>query len=699
MTADSDALRRERGELAFGAGVPGDEGSELRHWRGFELSPFQVRAISALRAGSNVLVGAPTGAGKTLVAEYAIHDAVARGKRCIYTAPIKALSNQKFRDFRAAGLDVGLQTGDVTIQPRAQVLIMTTEILRNAVFENPADLVDVEFAIFDEVHFLDDAERGTVWEEALIFAPATMRFVCLSATVPNIGELGAWLREIRTHELVVIESKARPVPLEHLLFHPRRGVFGLDQLPKVRREIGREQSFERGTKRKRRSRHPERSNPRPQRGSELQATERLLDLIQSHQWLPTLVFAFSRKDCERLARRNSDRDLLTRDEHEAMQRLQRELAASFHVDDQDPAQEVFAMARRGLGFHHAGMLPLHKELVERLFTSGLLKLLFTTETFALGINMPARCVVFHSLVKFDGVGVDYLRCREYQQMAGRAGRQGIDTEGMVFSVVDERDLAQAPLERILSGQTEPVHSRFRLSYSSLLHLVSDLSRERVHEAWEKSFNQFQHRRGTQKERDKNQRKQRRVVDAHLAVLDDLGYIEGDGRLTPRGQVARWINGYELQVTELLFAGVLDGLAPQALVVVFVALIFEERKRAGSSYVPSELHGAVRRHVGQLLFRLAGREAELGVPTPMKLPDWGLTPAVVAWCDGRQIEELSEVSETSPGDIVRSLRMALQLMRQVRHAIDRDWELHAQLAAAMALINRDEVDARAQLEHE
>jgi superfamily II RNA helicase len=565
------------------------------------------------------------------------------------------------------------------------------------VFENPGDLADVEFAIFDEVHFIDDAERGTVWEEALIFAPASMRFVCLSATVPNIAELGAWLREIRSHDLVVIESLARPVPLYHQLFHPRRGVFGLDELPQVRREVLRESTFERRRGRERHSRGSKRDSFRPQHGSQMQATERLLDEIQRERLAPVLVFAFSRKDCERLARRNAERDLLTPTERESMLRLQRELAATFHVADDDPAQDVLAMARRGIGYHHAGMLPLHKELVERMFTSGLLKMLFTTETFALGINMPARSVVFHSLVKFDGIGVDYLRCREYQQMSGRAGRQGIDEEGLVFSVIDERDLAEAPLERILTGAPEPVHSRFRLSYSSLLHLVNDLGRERVHEAWEKSLNQFQHRRGTQKERDKNQRRQRRIVDAHLAVLDELGYVEEDGRLSPRGTIARWINGYELQVTELLFGGMLEELDAQALVVVFVALTFEERKRAGGSYLPAHLFGNVRRRIGQLLFRLAGREAELGVPTPMKLPDWGLTPAVVAWCDGRSIEELAEVSDTSPGDIVRSLRMALQLMRQVRHAIDREWSLFDRLGEAMALVNRDEVDARAQLD--
>ncbi len=188
----------------------------VTHWRGFTLSDFQQQAVQAVRGGRNVLVSAPTGAGKTLVAEYAIEDAVRRGKRCIYTAPIKALSNQKYRDFRdVPEVDVGLQTGDVTIHPEAQVLIMTTEILRNTIFENPAALHDVEYVVLDEIHFLDDLERGTVWEEALIFAPPSIRFICLSATIANIEEIGEWIGEIRPHELEVIETNRRPVPLTH----------------------------------------------------------------------------------------------------------------------------------------------------------------------------------------------------------------------------------------------------------------------------------------------------------------------------------------------------------------------------------------------------------------------------------------------------------------------------------------------------
>jgi superfamily II RNA helicase len=665
----------------------------LRRWRGFELNGFQVSAVDAIRRGKNVLVGAPTGAGKTLVAEYAIEHAVELGRRSIYTSPIKALSNQKFRDFRAQGIDVGLLTGDVTIHPRAQVLIMTTEILRNSIFESPRELDDVEFAVFDEVHFLDDPTRGTVWEEALIFAPPRMRFICLSATIPNIHELGKWLSEVRHQPIEVIESRDRPVPLHHRVFVPRRGIYEVERLKRLREDA---RSSRIGPPRRKR-RGGGRPAGRPFRPDPAPATEMLLDELEGRGEVPVLVFAFSRKDCERLARRNARRDLLTPREHEAMLEVQRELVRAYQLPEGTLDGELCALGRRGLGYHHAGLLPIDKELVERMFTSGLLKMLFTTETFALGINMPARTVVFHALEKFDGIAVDWLRSREYLQMAGRAGRQGIDEEGLVYSVLDPRALLEAPLERILRGQPEPVMSRFQLSYSSLLHLVPMLGRERVHEAWEKSFHQFQNRGGSPKAQQKIRRRQSALVDAHLAVLDHLGYLEEGSLLTDRGRIGRNINGYELQATELLFQGALEGLGPEALAVVFVALIHEERGRAGGPFVPASMYGNVRRNVTSIVQSAAGIEAEHGIPTPMKVPDWGLTPAVIAWCGGRSIDELEDVTEASPGDVCRTFRMAIQVMREVRHAIDPRWDLGDRLASAVALLDRDEVDAKRQLE--
>lgn len=677
---------------------PAQEPGLVTHWKGFELSPFQIDAIAAIRGGHNVLVSAPTGAGKTLVAEYAIEDAVARGRRCIYTAPIKALSNQKYRDFRDdPRIDVGLMTGDVTIHPNARVLIMTTEILRNSIFDNPEHLHEVEYVIFDEVHYMDDFERGSVWEESLIFAPHTIRFVCLSATISNVEELGAWLREIRGPDMVVIQSNRRPVPLTHRLFTARSGAFDPTQLDRVRKRELRasETDF---AKRSRRSRE-RKDGQRRGRGNELNEVPNagpLLDELLQRGLMPVLVFAFSRKDCERLAYANAERELLTADERSRMDALQEELVRLFQFDRAELHGEIFAMARRGIGYHHAGMLPMHKEVVERMFTSGLLKLLFTTETFALGINMPARTVVFHSLRKFDGITFDYLRTRDYMQMAGRAGRQGIDEDGLVFSLLSQKDLAEAPFKRLFSAKPEPVESRFRLSFSSLLHVVERLGRARVHEAWEKSFNQFQHRSESPKQQEHNRREQRRILDAHLEFLTELDYLDGD-KLTPRGRIAKVINGYELQITECLFNGTFENLPLTALAIVFVGLVFEERRRGEMVHVPARLFGNVRTEVSREIQHLRIRAADFQLSATIKPPDWGLTAAVVAWLDGVPFEDLEQHTDATPGDIVRNFRMAVQLMRQVRRAIDPEWDLHGRLSEAMEAIHRDVVDARRQLE--
>ena len=664
------------------------------HYKGLKLSLFQLQAVRAVQAGKNVLVSAPTGAGKTLVAEYAIEDAVKRGRRCIYTAPIKALSNQKYRDFRDdPEIDVGLMTGDVTIHPSAQVLIMTTEILRNTIFEDPARLHDVEFVIFDEVHFMDDPERGTVWEESLIFAPEQIRFICLSATIRNLDEVGRWIEEIRPQSLEVVKCDKRPVPLDHWLFVERVGPFRAKDLPRVRRRLaGKPHKRKSGRKRRDwRQRREEKSR------EESESFARLLDHLQDEELLPALCFCFSRKDCERLALANRRRELLDEDESERMRVLQRELIDVFELEEGELRGEVFRLATHGIAYHHAGMLPVHKEVVERMFTHGLLKLLFTTETFALGINMPARTVAFYGLRKFDGVAFDYLRTRDYMQMAGRAGRQGIDDAGLVISRLDARDLDEAPLERLLSGRPEPVESRFRLSYSSILHLIEHLGRERLHTAWEKSFNQFQHRAENRKARERNRAEQRRLLDAHLAFLRARGFLEEDDHLTDKGRMARKLVGYELQITECLWRGAFETLGPDALASAFVALVFEERRRFGSSWVSSRLFGGVRRHLDGIVRELAEEEAGLGIPVPLKTFDWGLTPAVVAWVRGARFADLGEHTDATPGDVCRSLRMALQLMRQTRRALDPGFDLAARLDEAVQLANRDEVDARRQLE--
>ena len=669
-------------------------------FKGYTLNPFQVRAIQAITRGKNVLLSAPTGAGKTLVAEYAIEMAVQQRRRAIYTAPIKALSNQKFRDFKADGLQVGLMTGDLTLEPHAPVVIMTTEIFRNSVFEDPLRFEDVDFVIFDEIHYLDDPERGTVWEESLIFAPPHVRFVGLSATISNLDQFGKWLQQVRPHELEVIRHEQRPVPLSHQLCHHAVGIFELAQKKRaqqiIRRQVERDEKKGRRFAPSRRGGR-DRGRGRQQARSVHVSALALLDELQRERLLPILYFCFSRKECEIKAERNLFRNLLSRKDQQEIDALFAEICAKFELDpERDPVlADVRMRALRGIGYHHAGMLPIHKEVVERLFTSGLIKLLFTTETFALGINMPARTVVFDSLKKFDGVSFDYMKARDYMQMAGRAGRQGIDSEGLVISLVEEEDLAEAPLSDLFTGKVEPILSRFNLSYSTILNLYDRMGSELVH-AYDKSFASFQAQEGGQKSREKKRLAARQALLTRVAILRKAGFLDAEG-LLPRGQLAQQINGYEIQVTELLMSGTLDRMSMHELAAVFAAIVHEERRASDDGPPGRSALGPLAQAVDQVIHRFAAIEKEHGSSTTIKTPDYGIVPAVLRWSRGATIDDIERLTGSDGGDFVRTLRMAIQMLRQLRKALSGDYPLIARLDEAIVSINRDEVDAKRQFE--
>lgn len=673
-------------------------------FKGYTLNPFQVQAARAMEAGDNVLLAAPTGSGKTLVAEYAIDVAIRAGKRAIYTSPIKALSNQKFRDFKNDGLRVGLMTGDLTLDPDAPLVIMTTEIFRNAVFEDPARFHDTDFAIFDEVHFVDDVDRGTVWEESLIFAPEHVRFVGLSATIANLHEFGEWLRTVRKQPLSVIEHTRRPVPLSHRLFHPDAGVFQLEERQRAitfhERAVAREGRH--GGRQGRRERERSRWGDKRERaqGRKVPFGPRpyvqLLDEVQHRGLLPLLYFCFSRKECEIKAERSMGRRLLDRAERARIEDLFHDICARFELDyEADPGlRGILGRAISGVGYHHAGMLPIHKEVVERLFTSGLLKMLFTTETFALGINMPARTAVFDLLRKFDGVQMDYMKARDYLQMAGRAGRQGLDKSGLVIAILEDEDLLQAPLSRYHSGKVEPITSRFNLSYSTILNLYDRLGSKGLLAAYDKSFAAFQAQKGTPATRAKKKAAAHAALAARMQVLRDAGYLDDSG-LLPRGKVAQRINGYEIQVAELLFSGVLEQMDMHQLAATFTALIHEDRRRpdARGTHDP----GPLMRQANEAVRRFVAIETLQGIAHPIKEPDWSVAAAIDCWSRGGSVEDLERLAHSDAGDVVRTLRMAIQMMRQVRMQVGKREQLGARLEEAVVAINRDVVDAKRQFE--
>ncbi|MBU4311435.1 MAG: DEAD/DEAH box helicase, partial [Candidatus Omnitrophica bacterium] len=363
---------------------------------------FQKRSIDYIKDGQSVIVSAPTGAGKTVIAEYIILDCLKKGEKVIYTAPIKALSNQKFRDFQVNFPDkIGILTGDVSINPKAPVLIMTTEIFRNKVLEEGSNVGDYSWIIFDEVHYLDDYERGTVWEESLIFLPPHMKMLALSATIPNIDELAAWLESIHKLPLKTVKEAKRPVPL-HFFYQTQGQV--IDNLHSVKSI-----AYKKDAHRYHGPRYARHKHFKPNRA------DLLIKNLHEDNKLPCIYFSFGRRRCEYLANEMIKFDFLNREEKVNIIDLYNKLCEKFELSNDKSAQMLIPLIERGIAYHHAGMLPTLKEVVERLFTSRLIKIIFTTETFALGINMPARTVIFDELRKFYGKYFATLKTRDFYQ--------------------------------------------------------------------------------------------------------------------------------------------------------------------------------------------------------------------------------------------------------------------------------------------
>jgi superfamily II RNA helicase len=463
-------------------------------YKQYKLDKFQEEAINSIEQNHSVIVAAPTGSGKTLIAEYALEKHLQSGKQIVYTSPIKALSNQKYRDFcKDYGDKVGIITGDVVINDNAPVLIMTTEILRNIIFDNIDRLKDFHYVIFDEIHYIDDVERGTVWEECIIFAPQHINFLCLSATIPNLREFTSWMQSVRHSKIDMVIETHRPVPLEHELYFHGYGLGGLNELKELQKEP---ETF---ALKKNRG-NTDIDNHQPEVAVQVMESAEhsvlpidgtdLIEHIQINNQLPCLFFSFSRKSCEENALKNTDRNLLDPDEREIILYEYDQLCEKYGIRDDAHAMALRKLVENGVAYHHAGMLPTLKEVIERLFTFGYVKLLFTTETFALGINMPACSVIFGNLAKYDGVQFRYLKAREYHQMAGRAGRRGIDEKGFVYANVDVEYDEYGEVKHVVSGEIEKIESQFNLSYSSILNLYEKYG-ERIYDVCDKSLGNYQ----------------------------------------------------------------------------------------------------------------------------------------------------------------------------------------------------------------
>ncbi len=459
--------------------------------RGFTLDPFQLEAIAHLDAGASVVVAAPTGSGKTLVAEHAIDLAVAEGRKAFYTTPIKALSNQKYHDFgrRYGAENVGILTGDTAVNGEAPVVVMTTEVLRNMIYAGSPTLTDLATIVLDEVHYIQDPYRGPVWEEVIIHAPNQARFVCLSATVSNADELTEWIDTVRGTTALVVHHE-RPVALTNLYLAGDREARRTHMIPTLVRgganPEGHRFTDERGG--------PRQGRGRPRRRWTTPRRIEVLEQLEDHDMLPAIVFVFSRAGCDDAAKQLVD-DGVVLTEPSEQDKIR--AIAEHHARHLTPAErDVLRFDRfvrgleRGVAAHHAGMVPAFKETVEACFVAGLVKIVFATETLALGINMPARAVVIERLTKFNGDTHEFLTPLEYTQLTGRAGRRGIDDAG--YAVVLWSPYVRFEQVADLAGSKAfSLRSVFRPTYNMAINLVRLHDREGAHHLLDQSYGQFQ----------------------------------------------------------------------------------------------------------------------------------------------------------------------------------------------------------------
>jgi superfamily II RNA helicase len=569
---------------------PGDQRASFLSALPFPPDPFQLRAFDALDAQRSVLVAAPTGSGKTLVADYAVTRSMARGGKAFYTTPLKALSNQKFGDLAAEhGWEgVGLLTGDTSRRAEAPVVVMTTEVLRNMLLTGSPLLRDLTTVILDEVHFLQDPYRGGVWEEVLVLAPPTTTFVCLSATVANAEDLGRWITSVRGATDVIVERR-RPIRLRHHFALQRRGEDWptLHPLLQGRRPHPDASEIDRHTARALASQRPFAYGHRGPRGPVLPyRTPRraeMVELLGDVAMLPAIVFIFSRAACDDAVRQcvQAGLRLTDRDERAVIRSL-----AETHVESiTDVELDVLgyphwlAALESGMAAHHAGLVPAFRETVEACFAAGLLKVVFATETLSLGINMPARSVVIERFSKFGAGGHAALTSGDYIQLTGRAGRRGLDEEGHAV-VLWNPEPPLVDMAAVAAGAPPDLRSSFRPTYNLTANLVRRFDRARALDVLRRSFAQWQIDHpappsgGTAPTR-------RNLLTDHLgrrlAVLEEMGYVRG-WSLTDAGQrLARIYHEADLLVAELLDVGVLDGSEPSTLAAVLSALVFEPRR--------------------------------------------------------------------------------------------------------------------------
>jgi superfamily II RNA helicase len=656
----------------------------------FPLDSFQLDAMASLDRGHSVVVCAPTGSGKTVVGEYAIHLALSQGRRVFYTTPLKALSNQKFRDFadQFGSEQVGLLTGDITIRPDARVVVMTTEVFRNMLYEvgrGHHRLRDVRFVVLDECHYINDTGRGTVWEESIIRSPSAIQLVALSATIANAEELTSWMARAHGPTDLVL-TRHRPVPLRVHFFH--RG-----QLVPLVNKSGKP-AF----------------SPSSRRGGGTRSLEpvtqpaRVIARLREANMLPAIYFIFSRRGCEAALERAAHLALLTDDEEEAVEQIVRPAVAANPFVRGHPH---LSYLRHGLAAHHAGLLPAWKSVVERLFQAGLIKVVFATETLAAGINMPARTTIISALSKRGDEGYRPLTASEFLQMSGRAGRRGMDPVGHVVVLPDPY---RSPLDaaRLATAPPDPLISRFTPTYGLVLGLLRTHTPAEAERLLRQSFGQFQAERQAETGGSRRRARQGETAEgAPLAaatvrsiywrefqalqqVLEEFGYVKDDTP-TAIGLIAAALRVENaLFVAEALQALDWAQMEPAELAAVATGLATDD-VRPGL-WVNAPISKATRlalvavRRVGARVWRVQRRR---GVEIPARLCEI-VCPLTELWAEGATWAEVTRTTDMDEGTIVQMMRRTLDLLRQIPEAPGLPDALLTRAADAARAIDRSPV---------
>jgi superfamily II RNA helicase len=614
------------------------------NYKNFKLDEFQIKAIEAIENNHSVVVSAPTGSGKTLIADYIINKDVKKGIKVIYTAPIKALSNQKYKDFcEEYGKDkIGLLTGDVVKNHSAQILIMTTEIYRNMALTNDPIMEEISYVVFDEIHYINDIERGYVWEESIIFSHDKVRFLCLSATIPNAKEFASWIESIKSHKVEVVVQNKREVPLEKNFFDTELGITSLEGIKDVA-DIP-SYGYVRG---RRRSRVPRMKPP-----SHVHLIQEIMDK------LPCLFFNFSRAKCQDSANELARANLFKLNPKISSYVRKRLEGSPPEVKELGSSKILLRTLPYGIAFHHAGLLPIMKEIIEELFGEGLIKVLYTTETFAVGINMPAKTVCFESLRKFDGANFRFLNSKEYFQISGRAGRRGIDKKGYSYAMINRRDFDYGVIKRITDVDKDPIKSQFKLSVNTVLNLIKNHDRGEIDTILRNNFYTFQrYGKGLAKVRkntffysfEKTKKK-----------LERLGYVS-EGKLTDKGEFSSKIYADVIMIGEIFSTEFYLDLNEYQLLLLLACLCYEPREK-------TELYEEYHSKFLSDLKKAVKMDKYIGSDQRFRNLD-SITALMHPCFKGESIFEVMKNTNLLEGDLIRFFRQILDRINQIKKATE------------------------------